>query len=64
MTHTYLKFKEDQYGVGQWLINREGHHQFSTLFFVPSLKQAFAAVNMLNGGTRVATDALHIREKE
>jgi hypothetical protein len=64
MTHTYVKFEEDRYGVGQWLINREGFHSFVPIFYVPSLKQAFAAVNMLNGGTRVATDALHIREKE
>jgi hypothetical protein len=61
--HTYLK-REEEYEVGQWLINREGHHQFSALFTVPKLSQAFTAVNHLNGGTRISVDALHLTEKE
>jgi hypothetical protein len=62
--HTYLKSKDgdDDYAVGQWLVNREGYHQFFTLFSVPTLKQAFTAVNALNGGTRISPDALHLIE--
>jgi hypothetical protein len=63
MTHTYLRIDETRYDVGQW-INREGHHHFVALFTVPSMKQAFAAVNHLNGGTRISVDALHLEEKE
>lgn len=62
--HTYLRMSEDRYEIGQWLINREGHHQFTMMFAVPSLKQAFTAVNALNGGTRISPEALHIEEKE
>lgn len=64
MSHTYLRMSEGEYQVGLWLINREGHHQFTQLFSVPSLRQALAAVNMLNGGTRMSPEALHIEEKE
>jgi hypothetical protein len=62
--HTYLKQDKDNYEVGQWLINREGHHQFNMLFSVPSLRQAMVAVNMLNGGSRISGEALHLKEKE
>jgi hypothetical protein len=41
----------------------EGFDHFVTLFTVPNIKQAFAAVCMLNGGTRVATEALRLEEK-
>jgi len=58
--HTYLMHSENEYEVGQWLINREGYHQFAGLFKVPSLGQAMTAVCMLNGGTRVSPQALHI----
>jgi hypothetical protein len=64
MTHTYLRRGEDSYEIGQWLIHREGHHHFVALFAVPSLKQAFVAVNHLNGGTRISVDALHLEERE
>jgi hypothetical protein len=64
MTHTYLKMFEKRYDIGQWLINREGHHQFQRLFSVPSITQAMTAVNMLNGGTRTAANALHFVEEE
>lgn len=64
MMHTYLKRAEDQYEVGQWLRHPEGYDRFQALFTVPSLKQAFTAVNTLNGGTRVSVDALHLEEKE
>jgi hypothetical protein len=63
MTHTYLK-QNDGYEIGQWLINREGHHQFIGMFKVANLGQAFAAVNTLNGGTRLSPEQLHVREKE
>jgi hypothetical protein len=62
--HTYLRQASDRYDVGQWLINREGYHQFNKIFSVPSLKQAFTAVNALNGGTKINIDALHMTEKE
>jgi hypothetical protein len=62
--HTYLKRDVNQYEVGQWLRNLEGYDSFLTLFTVPSLKQAFVAVNSLNGGTRVDITALHLVEKE
>jgi hypothetical protein len=62
--HTYLRRNKDTYEIGQWLINREGYHHFVALFSVPKLKQALAAVNMLNGGTRIATEALHLEEPE
>jgi hypothetical protein len=64
MTHTYLKMFEKRYDIGQWLINRDGYHQFQRLFSVPSITQAMTAVNMLNGGTRTAASALHIVEEE
>jgi hypothetical protein len=62
--HTYLKSKDgdDDYAIGQWLINVQGHHHFVTLFSVPTIKQAFRAVNALNGGTRISPDALHLIE--
>jgi hypothetical protein len=63
MTHTYLRH-DDGYEVGQWLINREGYHHFVALFKVPNLKQAFVAVNALNGGGRISPEVLHLREKE
>jgi hypothetical protein len=62
--HTYLRQEEDRYEVGLWLLHPEGYHRFSALFSVPSLKQAMVAVNMLNGGTRISVDALHLKEKE
>lgn len=61
--HTYLKMSEDRYEIGQWLINQKGYHHFSRLFSVPNLKQAFAAVNMLNGGSRISPDVLHLKEE-
>jgi hypothetical protein len=64
MGHTYLKRLENQYDIGQWLINRDGYHQFQRLFSVPSINQAINAVCMLNGGTRTAANALHIKEEE
>jgi hypothetical protein len=64
MTHTYLKMSEQRYDIGQWLVNREGHHQFQRLFSVPSINQAMNVVCMLNGGTRTAAGALHIKEVE
>lgn len=64
MTHTYLRRTEDNYEVGQWLINPSGYHEFHTLFAVPSLKQAFISVNMLNGGTRISPEVLHLKERE
>jgi hypothetical protein len=48
------------YDIGQWLPNREGVTSFVRLFSVPSLKQAFVAVNILNGGTRVNPNILGI----
>jgi hypothetical protein len=63
--HTYLKDPNDEdgdYAIGQWLINRDGYHQFHTLFRVPNIKQAFTAVNALNGGTRISPEALHLKE--
>ena len=62
--HTYLRFEEERYGIGMWLIHQEGHHHFVPLFYVPKLKQAMIAVNMLNGGQRIAIEALHLEEKE
>jgi hypothetical protein len=62
--HTYLKQANDKYDIGQWLINREGHHQFTAIFSVPSLKQAFTAVNALNGGTKIDVNVLHMTERE
>lgn len=62
--HTYLRRDENNYDIGQWLRHRDGYDRFQTLFTVPSLKQAFTAVNTLNGGTRVSPDALHLEEKE
>jgi hypothetical protein len=64
MTHTYVRMGEDRYDVGQWLPDPEGHVKFYALFSVPNLKQAFAAVCMLNGGTRISPDALHILEEK
>jgi hypothetical protein len=64
MTHTYLKMFEKRYDVGQWLVNRDGYHQFQRLFSVPNINQAMNAVCMLNGGTRTAANALHIIEEE
>jgi hypothetical protein len=48
--HTFLKRENGLYAVGQWLINPEGYQQFNAMFTVPSLKQAFRSVSMLNGG--------------
>jgi hypothetical protein len=64
MTHTFLKMLEKRYDVGQWLINREGHHQFHRLFSLPNISQAMNACCMLNGGTRTGANALHIKEEE
>jgi hypothetical protein len=64
MAHTYLKIAERRYDVGEWLINRDGYHQFQRLFSVPNITQAMNAVCMLNGGTRTAANALHIVEEE
>jgi hypothetical protein len=64
MTHTYLKRDDGKYDVGQWLRRPDGYDSFKTLFTVPSLKQAFTAVNMLNGGTRISMEALHLEEEE
>jgi hypothetical protein len=64
MTHTYLKQDDGKYDVGLWLRRPDGYDSFRTLFTVPSLGQALTAVNMLNGGARVATDALHLKEQE
>jgi hypothetical protein len=61
--HTYLK-DEDGYSVGSWLINRDGYHQFYTLFTVPSLEQAIHAVSWLNGGEPAVFDRLEIKERE
>jgi hypothetical protein len=58
--HTWLRITETEYSIGQWLINRDGYHQFNRMLSVPKLQQAMALVNMLNGGTRLAADALHI----
>lgn len=58
--HTWLRMTEDEYSVGQWLINRDGYHQFQKMFSVPNMKQAMVAVNCLNGGTRVSVEALRI----
>jgi hypothetical protein len=62
--HTYLRLGENEYEIGQWLMRPDGYHKFNGLFTVPSLKQAMVAVNMLNGGTRVSMEALHLEEKE
>jgi hypothetical protein len=62
--HTYIRQDKDHYVVGLWLLHPDKYHRFEELFTVPSLKQAMVAVNMLNGGTRVSTDALHLKEKE
>jgi hypothetical protein len=62
--HTYLRQEDGSYDIGQWLIHPEGYHRFNTLFSVPSLKQAMVAVNMLNGGTRISVEVLHLKEKE
>jgi hypothetical protein len=65
--HTYLKIKDGEYQIGQWLINRDGYHQFSTLFTVPMLDEAIIAVNMLNGGYMFAkhpVNPLHLDMKE
>jgi hypothetical protein len=48
--HTFLRQETGLYAVGQWLINREGYHQFIPMFTVPTLKQAFRSVSVLNGG--------------
>jgi hypothetical protein len=67
VTHTYLRTEDDEhqeYQVGQWLINREGYHQFNHMFTVPSLKQAIVAINALNGGQRISPDALHITKEK
>jgi hypothetical protein len=62
--HTYLKRDEDVYEVGQWLRHPEGYDRFQALFAVPSLKQAFHAVNSLNGGRQINIDNLHIVERD
>jgi hypothetical protein len=62
--HTYIKQSDIEYNIGMWLLHPEGYHRFNILFTVPNLKQAFTAVNMLNGGTRISPDALTIVEKE
>jgi hypothetical protein len=64
MMHTYLRVGENEYEIGQWLVRPDGYLRFTALFSVPSLKQAMTAVNMLNGGTRIAVEALHLEEKE
>jgi hypothetical protein len=63
MTHTLIRMGEKRYEVGQWLINKEGHHQWFKLFTLPSIGQAMNAVCMLNGGSRTAAGALHIKEE-
>ena len=62
--HTYLKMNEDIYAVGQWLRHSEGYDQFQALFTVPSLKQAFHAVNSLNGGRQINIDNLDLIERD
>lgn len=63
MTHTYLKKEDDEYAVGQWLINREGYHHFVTMFEVRNIWLAFKAVNALNGGLSVNPESLFLKEK-
>jgi hypothetical protein len=60
MMHTYLRIENGVYDIGQWLPNREGVTSFNRLFSVHTLKQAFTAVNILNGGTRVNPNILGI----
>jgi hypothetical protein len=63
--HTFLKRSDDRYEIGQWLLSHSGTGQtFVTLFTVPNLKQAFVAVNALNGGTRISPEALKIIETD
>jgi hypothetical protein len=63
--HTYLRVENGVYDIGMWLPNREGVTSFARMFSVPTLKQAFVAVNILNGGTRVNPNILGIfNEKE
>lgn len=62
--HTFLRTSGGDYDIGLWLPRQDGLTTFNTLFTVPSLRQAFAAVNMLNGGTRMSLDALQLTEKE
>jgi hypothetical protein len=64
MTHTYIRMQDgERYDVGQWLRSREGYDTFVTLFSVSTLKRAFLAVNYLNGGNRIAVEALQLEEK-
>jgi hypothetical protein len=58
--HTWLRIHEDEYSIGLWLINHSGVHQFNRMFSVPKLEQAMAAVNAMNGGSRISVSALKI----
>lgn len=62
--HTYLKRSNTCYGIGLWLINQHGHHQFTELFTVTTLRLAFKAVNALNGGESVNIEILKLEEAE
>lgn len=49
--HTFIKWLEDDYHVGVWLIAREGgYHKFQKVLNVKSLDSAIYMVNILNGG--------------
>lgn len=48
--HTYLRFEDGTYTVGQWLPNHEGIVSFHKMFDVPGRLSAIQAVSVLNGG--------------
>lgn len=50
--HTYLKYEDGTYTVGQWLVDSMRRTSFHKLFDVPDQNAAIAAVNTLNGGHR------------
>jgi hypothetical protein len=61
--HTFLKMEPGDYHVGLWLQRPDGLTSFHALFAVKTLIDAFAAVNILNGGAgRVATAMPKLKE--
>jgi hypothetical protein len=63
MTHTYLRMSAGDYQIGQWLRHPEGYDRFNELFSVATLQQAFAAVNMLNGGFMPPINDFPVKER-
>lgn len=48
--HTYLRFENGTYTVGQWLVDVQGRTSFHKLFDVRDVIHAISAVNTMNGG--------------